>query len=291
MELKEIVKALSHLIPDKLYIKLMYRMRTGKRLNLKNPKTFNEKLQWLKLHNRKPIFSKMVDKCDAKSYVAERLGEEYIIPTLGVWDKFEDIDFESLPEQFVLKCTNDSGGYIICKDKSELDIDAARKLFAPSMKTNFFWHGREWPYKAVSPRIIAEKYMIDDSVNELRDYKFFCFDGVARCMKVDFDRFIEHRANYYDPRTGELLGIGETVCPPDFDRDIVLPPNMETMLGFAEKLSEGLPFLRVDFYDANGKVYFGELTFYPASGFGPFIDDKWDELLGSWIKLPIDKEG
>ena len=270
---------------DDVYLSRMFKAKVGYPLDLTAPKTFNEKLQWLKLHDRKPIYTTMVDKYAVKDYVASIIGEEYIIPTLGVWDRFEDIDFDALPDQFVLKCTHDSGGLVICKDKSKLDMKKARKKINKSLHRNYYYMFREWPYKDVKPHIIAEKYMEDHSTAELRDYKFFCFGGVAKCYKVDFDRFIAHKANYFTP-DGELMKLGEKDYPPDFDKKIPIPENLDKMKEFAEKLSATLPFLRADFYDVDGKVYFGELTFYPASGFGRFIFDGNDELLGSWIKLP-----
>lgn len=272
-------------MPDKMYISLSYRARMGKKLDWNNLRTFNEKLQWLKLYDHDPRYTQMVDKLEVKSYVGSIIGEEYIIPTIGAWDSFEEIDFSKLPKQFVLKCTHDSGGIFICKDKDQIDYKALRKKFKACMKRNFFYHSREWPYKNVKPRIIAEKYMEDTGTSELRDYKFFCFNGVAKCYKVDFDRFVGHKANYFTP-DGELMKIGEEVCPPDFDKELPVPANLEKMKELAAKLSETQPFLRTDFYDVDGKVYFGELTFYPASGFGKFIYEGNDELLGSWIKLP-----
>lgn len=276
-------------ISDRTFLKYVFKKQLGYSLDLKNPRTFNEKLQWLKLYDRKDIYTTMVDKYAVKNYVASIIGEDYIIPTLGVWQRFEDIDFETLPNQFVLKCTHDSGGLVICKDKSRLDIETAKKKINKSLKTNYYYVGREWPYKNVKPRIIAEKYMEDHSTSELRDYKFFCFGGVAKCYKVDFDRFVEHRANYFSA-DGELMKIGEEICPPDFNKEIPAPENLEKMKELAEKLSATQPFLRADFYDVDGHVYFGELTFYPASGFGKFIFDGNDELLGSWIKLPEKSE-
>lgn len=275
---------------DEKYLKLMYKAYTEKKLNLTNPKTFNEKLQWLKLYDRKPIYTTMVDKYEAKKYVASIIGEEYIIPTLGVWDNFDDIDFDSLPNQFVLKCTHDSGGLVICRDKSSFNVETSRKKINKCLKNNFYYQGREWPYKNVKPRIIAEQYMEDTSTQELRDYKFFCFNGVAKCFKVDFDRFIEHHANYFDI-DGNLIDIGEVVCPPDPKKVIQLPDSIPLMKELSEQLSKETSFLRTDFYDVNGKVYFGELTFYPNSGFGKFIYEGNDELLGSWIKLPDEAGG
>lgn len=277
-------KYMLRFIPDKIYIQIYYFLKFGKKCNLKNPQTFNEKLQWLKLHDRNPDYTKMVDKYEAKKYIAEKIGKKYVIPTLGIWDHFDDIDFNTLPEQFVLKCTHDSGGLVICKDKNSLDFDVARKKLETSLKRNFYYIGREWPYKNVKPRIIAEEYIADECGYELRDYKFFCFDGVCKCMKVDFDRFVKHHANYYDLQ-GNLLDLGETKCPPDRDKEIILPSTKKHMIEFAEELSKDIPFLRVDFYDVNGKIFFGELTFFPASGFGRFTKDEWDYRLGKWIIL------
>lgn len=264
---------------DEVYLERLYKACMGKKLNIQNPKTFNEKLQWLKLNDRRSEYTAMVDKYEVKKYIASKIGEDYIIPTLGVWNNFDDIDFGALPNQFVLKCTHDSGGLVICRNKKHLNVKHAREKINKSLKSNYYFIGREYPYKNVKPRIIAEQFMVDNSTSELRDYKFFCFGGVCKCMKVDFDRFIEHRANYYDPQ-GNILDIGETICPPNPQKNIVLPDNMDKMIELAEELSKGIPFLRADFYDVNGRIYFGELTFYPASGFGTFTDDAWDVKLG-----------
>ena len=272
-------------MPDEKYLKLMFRARMGKKLNLDAPQTFNEKLQWLKLYNRKPEYTRMVDKYEAKAYVAERIGAEHIIPTLGVWNSFDEIDFNKLPRQFVLKCTHDSGGLVICKDKEKLDVKAAREKIEKSLKTSYYEWGREWPYKDVKPRIIAEKYMQDTETEDLKDYKFFCFGGMAKCFKVDFDRFIEHHANYYDA-DGNILDFGESAYPPNLQKEIALNKLvLKKMEEFAEELSQTSPFLRVDFYDVNGTIYFGEMTFYPASGFGKFTSDEWDLVLGKWIPI------
>lgn len=270
---------------DEAFIRKVYQARMGKVLNLDNPRTFNEKLQWLKIHNRKPEYTIMVDKYEVKKYVSNIIGEEHIIPTLGVWDRFDDIDFDLLPKQFVLKCTHDSGGLLICRDKDKFDFKTAKKKMNHFMKHDYFLQNREWPYKNVKHRIIAEKYMENTISGQLCDYKFFCFDGKVKCMKVDFDRFIEHHANYFD-ENGNLLYFGETICPPIYERKIVFPDNIDKMKKFAEKLTVGQPFLRADFYDVDGEVYFGELTFYPASGMGSFTSEEWDYQLGEWIKLP-----
>ena len=276
----------AHLWSDKLYLKLKFRLVMGQKLDLKNPKTFNEKLQWLKLYNRRPEYTMMVDKYAVKQFVADKIGEEYIIPTLGVWDKVEDIDWDSLPNQFVLKTTHGGGGggVVICKDKSIFDRDAARKKLQKSLDSDIYLSFREWPYKDVPKRIIAEQYMTDESGVELKDYKFFCFNGRVQCFKVDFDRFISHKANYYD-REGSLLPFGEKVFPPDFDRVFDKPKNFDSMISLAERLSEDVPFVRVDFYNSNGNIYFGEITFFPAAGMGKFEPEDWDEKLGEWINL------
>lgn len=272
-------------LPDKMFLKHVFKKKMGKNLNLREPKSFNEKMQWLKLYDRNSIYTTMVDKYEAKVYVSNIIGEEYIIPTLGIWDKFEDINFEELPEQFVLKCTHDSGGLVICRDKKQFDFTKAKDKINMCLKKNYYYAWREWPYKNVKPRIIAEKYMVDSKINELRDFKFFCFDGRVRCYKVDFDRFADHHANYYD-KEGNLLPFGELEYPPKYDNQLEMPDTIIEMERLAEKLSQEIPFLRVDFYDVNGKIYFGELTFYPASGLGKFTTDDWDETLGGWIKLP-----
>lgn len=275
---------------DRKYLEKSFEVNMGYPLNLDDPQTFNEKLQWLKLYNRKSEYTMMVDKYKVREYIANVLGEEYLIPLLGVWDDPEEIDFDALPNQFVLKCNHNSGlGMCICKDKTKLDVERVKKDLKKGLEQNYYLTGREWPYKDVPRKIIAEKYMEDHSTSELRDYKFFCFGGMAKCYKVDFDRFVKHRANYFSA-DGKLMKIGEEICPPDYNKEIPVPENLEIMKEFAEKLSVAHPFLRADFYDVDGHVYFGELTFYPASGFGKFIFDGNDELLGSWIKLPEKSE-
>lgn len=274
---------------DEKFLKIRYRATFHKKLDLNKPKTFNEKLQWLKLHDRKKIYTTMVDKHRVKEYVANIIGKQYIIPTLGVYNEFDEINFEKLPNKFVIKCTHDSGGLVICNDKEKLDTDYARKKITKSLKTNYYPLGREWPYKEVKPRIIVEKYMIDSKSKELRDYKFFCFNGKVKCFKIDFDRFSNHRANYYD-KSGQLLEFGETMFKPDYTRNLSMPINLNEMIKLAEKLSKNIAFLRVDFYEIDNKIYFGELTFFPASGFGKFTDKKWDYKLGEMIDLNGVKE-
>ena len=215
MSLKEYIRKI---VPDKLYLKYKFYKKMKKQLNLDNPQTFNEKLQWLKLYDRNPEYTRMVDKYEVKKYVAEKIGEEYIIPTLGVWNKFEDIDFEELPNQFVLKCTHDSGGVVICKDKSTFDFNAANKKLTHCLKRNYFWKGREWPYKNIKPRIIAEQYIAEDLV----DYKFMCFSGEVKCSFICTNRF-------------STQGLHVTF----FDREWNLLPFASFLVGSSEKVPRG----------------------------------------------------
>ena len=250
-----------------------------KRLNLKNPMSFNEKIQWLKLYDRKEIYHTIVDKCEVKKYVSQKIGEENIIPTIGIWNS---IDINTLPASFVIKATHDSGGVYICKDKSNFNFDDCYRNLERTLKHDFYLNSREWAYKGVESRIIAEKFLDD---NDLKDYKFFCFNGKCKIFKIDFDRDTKHGANYYGI-DGNILPFGEKVCPPNFNKKIDLPNNLSEMICLAEKLAEGIPFVRVDFYNQNGNIYFGEMTLYPSSGIGPFTEEEWDLKLGEWINLP-----
>ena len=284
---KNICYKIARIIPDELYLKIIYRIKLKKKLNLKKPRTFNEKLQWLKLYDRKEIYTTMVDKYEVKKYVADIIGKEYIIPTLEVYKTFDEIDFQNLPEKFVIKCTHDSGGLVICRNKNNFDSINAKKIIEKSLNNNYYYLGREWPYKNVQPRIIIEEYMEDEETKELRDYKFFCFNGIVKYFKIDFNREINHRANYYD-RKGNLQYFGECICPPEYNKKIDKPKNLAKMIKLSETLSKNHMFLRVDFYEVNNKIYFGELTFYPCSGFGKFEPEEYDEILGSMLKLNIE---
>lgn len=272
-------------VPDRIAVSIKYRNHFLKKLDLKNPQTFNEKLQWLKLYDRRPEYTTMVDKYRAKEYVANIIGEEYIIPTLGVWKSFDEIDFDALPNQFVLKCNHGSGDAVICKDKASFDMESARKKLTDALNTDYYLISREWPYKNVDRLILAEQYLEDAETHDARDYKFFCFDGEVKCFKVDLDRFAGRHANWYD-REGQILPYGTLGAEPVYDREIILPAQLDKMMGLAEKLAQGYPFIRVDFYYVNEKIYSGELTFYPASGLKPFTDEKWDKIMGQWLKLP-----
>ena len=271
---------------DRKFIEFIWKKKMNYPLNLDHPQTYNEKLQWIKLYDHNPLYTKMVDKYEAKEYVASIIGDEYIIKTLGVWDKFEDIDFNVLPNQFVLKCTHDSGGLVICKDKSQMNMTNVRNVIEKSLKKNFYSRAREWPYKFVKRRIIAEEYVEDSETKELRDYKFFCFDGKPKVMLIATGRqnndgpfmdFFDMDFNHLDLRRGHP---NAPVLPQK-------PDHFMLMKQLACSLSTGFPELRVDFYEANGKVLFGELTIFPAAGLVPFEQEKWDRIMGEWIKLPI----
>lgn len=273
---------------DEFYLKVYYRLRTGKVLHLDNPQTFTEKIQWLKIyHNRTPECSVMVDKYAAKKFVADRIGEEYIIPTLGVWDRFDEIDFEQLPEKFVLKTTHSSGGVFICKDKSRFDEKMAKKKIEGSLNRDVVYRSREYQYGGVKPRIIAEQYM-EDEFGELRDYKFFCFNGVPQILFYASERYAPEKGgvkfDYYDMEYNLLpissKGHGHAT------KTLTYTPTIEKMKEMAALLSTGYPFLRVDFYNVEGQIYFGELTFHHDGGIVPFEPEEWDLKLGKMIVLP-----
>ncbi len=269
-------------LPDKQYIQLNYFAHFHKFANLKNPSTYNEKLNWLKLYDRKPEYVKLVDKYEVKSIIANMIGDEYIIPTLGVWDRFDDINFDELPNQFVLKCTHDSEGLVIVKDKNSLDICAAKEKIENSLKQNFYYIGREWPYKNVKPRIIAEQYMEDHTDRELRDYKFFCFDGAPKALFIATDRANDEvKFDYFDLEFNHL-DIKQKYPNAGLVRK---PVTFEKMIDLAKVISKGYPHVRIDFYEVDGKLYFGEFTLYHFGGFMPFQPEKWDKIFGDWLKL------
>ncbi len=273
------------LIPDKIYLKIKYYFFFKKKLNFNNVKTYNEKLQWLKIFDRKDIYTTMVDKYEVKKYVASIIGEEYIIPTIGVYEKFDDIKFDELPNQFVIKCTHDSGGIVICKDKNTLNIDEARKKINKFLKRKYYYVHREWPYKNVKPRIIIEKYMEDKDDNELRDYKFFCFNGSYKMMFIATNRQ-GNGDTYFDFFDRDFNHLPFTNGHPNAPSLPHKPHNYNKMIELAEKLSKSIPQVRVDFYDVNGKIYFGEMTFFHWSGFVKFEPNEWDRIIGDWIELP-----
>lgn len=271
-------------VPDKTLLKLEFRIKLRKKLDLKNPKTFNEKLQWLKLYNRKDIYTTMVDKIAVKDYVKAAIGEEYAIKTLGVWERFEDIDFDSLPDRFVLKCNHDSGSVLLCRDKATFDKEHARDVLTRGLSSNAYYYGREWPYKNVKPRILAEEFMQDADYDFLPVYKIFCFNGQPKIIQtIQNDKQPDETVDYFDPEWKQMdirQDFPNSTCP------VGKPEKLEEMLRLAEKLSAGESFLRVDFYVVNGKVYFSEFTFFTDSGFGEFYPPSWDTILGEWVTLP-----
>lgn len=274
---------------DETYINRMYKAKFGVYPDLIHPKTYTEKLQWLKLHDHRPEYSKMVDKYEAKKYVSDRIGEAYIIPTLGIWDHFDKIDFELLPNQFVLKTTHDSGGVVICKDKGSLDLKKARRVIEKSLHSNFYLRYREWPYKNVQPRIIAEQYMEDKKTRELRDYKFFCFDGKVKALFIASDRQNKREETKFDFFDENFVHLPFVNGHPNADVPPEKPLMFNEMKEIAERLSSGFPHVRIDLYEVDGKVLFGEMTFCHWSGFVPFNPKKWDEIFGSWLRLPGEK--
>lgn len=285
MSSNKLVKNIRYMLkflPDRIYIQLNYFARFKKFANLETPKTYNEKINWLKLNVKNPLYTKLVDKYEVKSYVGNIIGSQYIIPTLQVYDDVDSIDFDALPEQFVLKCTHDSEGLVICKDKTSLNIDKAKKKLRRALKQNFFYIGREYPYKNVKPRIIAEPYLEDNIYNELRDYKFFCFDGEPKYMLVISNRMNDVKIDYFDLNFKHL---DTRQKYENADQKIEKPINFDKMIELSRTLSKKLGHVRVDFYEVNGKIYFGELTFYHFSGFMPFEPAKWDEIFGEYFNF------
>ena len=277
---------LYYFLPDAVYLKIRYKQVFGNKLHLKNPQKFSEKIQWLKLNDRKAIYHNLVDKYEAKKIVSKIIGEDYIIATLGVWDKYEDIDFSTLPDQFILKCTHDSASVTICRDKSSFDPKKETwKYDSIFMKRDYYhFENKQWAYKGIKPRIIAEEYLEDDKYDSLADYKLYCFNGKAKCVYVTINRFTNLRVNIYDMDWNRM----------PFDHihqsttDIIdKPKHLDLMKELAEKIARFIdnPYVRIDFYEVKGRVYFGEVTFYPEGGMGYFDPEEWDYKFGSWIDL------
>lgn len=275
-------------MPDKLYLKIKYRMWMEKSLDLKNPHTFGEKLQWLKLYDRRPEYTILVDKVKAKEYVASIIGEEYIIPTLGVWDNPEDIDFASLPERFVLKCNHNSGlGMYVCKNKSTINIETVKEGLWQGLKQNYYIGSREWPYKNVPRRILAEQFIDAPSgVQDLPDYKWYCFNGKPKFCQVIQDRNTCETIDFFDIDWNHQEFVGLNKIAGNAKVSPMPPAHLDEHLMIARKLSKGIPFARIDLYETNNGPYFGEVTFFPNSGFGNFRPTKYNEILGSMIELP-----
>ncbi len=272
-------------LPDKVFLRTKYRLTIKKKLDLDNPRGFNEKLQWLKLYDKNASYVMMADKYLVKEYIANTIGNEYIIPTIAIYNSFDEIDFDSLPNEFVIKCTHDSGGIIIVKNKKEFNIANARKKINKYLKRNYFYLGREWPYKNIQRRIIIEKYM-EDSNGELIDYKVMCFNGDPQMIFTCTDRYKNDdlKVTFFDLNWKKL----------PFERHykssnciIDKPKNLKKMLRLSKTLSKDIPFVRVDWYEIQGKLYFGEFTFYPGSGFEEFTPDKWDNVIGDMLDLSV----
>lgn len=272
-------------LDDKEYLSRQFEYRMGYRLDLDNPCTFNEKLQWLKLYDRRPEYTEMVDKYEVKKYISDKIGEGYVIPTLGIYDSFDEIEFEGLPNQFVLKCTHDSGSIMICLDKSQFQIEAAKEFFYSRLNNNFYWVCREWPYKNVKPRIIAEKYISDSTKKAPHDYKVFCFEGVPHLIEFICNRFTNPTQDFYDVNWHKTEIYEKDIPCSDFVAE--RPANLGKMLELSERLASGTHCLRVDWYDVDGQLYLGELTFYDGAGFEEFLPKSRGLYLGSLIKLPM----
>lgn len=280
---KHISEKFKCILDDLEFISRQFEYRMGYRPNLDFPKTFNEKIQWLKLHDRNPQYTQLVDKYEVKKYISDKVGDEYIVPTLGIYDSFDEIDFTKLPKQFVLKCTHDSGSVVICKNKAEFDINSAKEILEKKLKRNYYWVGREWPYKNVKRKIIVEKYMTLSA--DMIDYKFMCFNGIPKIIFTCTERFEGEglKVTFFDLNWNKLEFERHY---PSSRKKINRPQNFELMIKIARELSKGIPFVRVDFYEIERKVYFGELTFYPGGGMEEFEPKEWDRILGDWIGLP-----
>lgn len=274
-------------LDDETYIKIKYKASTGQQLDLDNPQSFNEKIQWLKLYYHLPLYTQLVDKYSVRDYVKEKIGDKYLTRCYGVFLRFEDINFDKLPDRFVIKCTHDCGSVVLCDCKSKINKDKIRKKLSAALTRNYFYQGREWAYKNVIPRIIIEEYLDDHSTKDLYDYKFFCFNGIPKVLLVASGRNSNNlRMDFYDMDFQKL----------PFERghhnsnlSMKKPEGFKKMIELAAKLSKDIPFVRVDFYDIEGRIVFGEMTLYPAGGMGVFKPKEWDYILGDWLVLPNNK--
>lgn len=275
-------------MPDKLFISLAYHARMGRRLDWSNLKTFNEKQQWIKLYDRNKLYTKLVDKYEVREYVRDKIGEAYLIPNYGVWDSFDEIDFSKLPNEFVVKCTHDGGSVFLCTDKSKFNFVGCKEKINKALKRNFFWHSREWPYKNVRPRIIAEKFLINENGEPISDYKLQCFNGRFDNIFVCTGRFSNEGVRYYYfDRDWNLLPYSKHECITS-DIDMLKPKRFEEMITIAEKLAVGIPEVRVDLYEVGNQIYFGEMTFFSAGGCDTTITEEADKILGEKLILPVE---
>ncbi len=277
---------LTNMLSDHRFMQMKYERTFHRQFYIDCPVTFNEKLQWLKLYDRKPEYTIMVDKYKVREYISKKIGEQYLIPLIGVWNSPDEIDFNALPDQFAMKCNHNSGlGMCICTDKSKLDVKKVKKDLKRGLKQDYYLTGREWPYKDVPRKIVAEKFLKGDT-GGLTDYKIHCFNGVPKFVLVCRDRFTKSglTEDFYTPEWNLMTVKRPNI--PNAKSPLQKPEKMEEMLALAAKLSENIPFLRVDFYYVEGKIYFSELTFFPASGFAPFEPEEWDRTFGDWLELP-----
>ncbi len=277
---------MNYTMPDKTLLSMKYKKYFHKKMNWENPQTFSEKIQWLKIYGRTPINQVMSDKYAVKDYIKEQIGEQYVIPLLGVWDRPEDVDFSVLPDKFVIKCNHNSGGLYICRDKSKLDENKVRRILKKGMRQDYYTGSREYSYKDIPRKIIAEQYMEDVETKELRDYKFFCFDGEPKALFIASGRLQGEESVTFDFFDMDYNHLPFTNGHPNATVMPQKPKCFEEMKQLATKLSKGMPHVRVDFYEVNGKVYFGEFTFSHWGGLMPFEPEEWDYKFGSWIKLP-----
>ncbi len=274
-------------LPDKMFLQIHYFLTVGKFINFKNPKGFNEKLQWLKINDKKAEYTKLVDKLAVREHIKEVLGEEFLFPLLGAWESFDDIDFDALPNKFVLKCNHDSGSTKVITNKESLsqeDLIKLKEHFSIRLKREYFFAGREYPYKNIKSYIIAEQFMVDESAPEksIEDYKFFCFNGEPKVMFVATDRNIDVKFDFFDMEFNHLDIVN---IHPQSGKEIKKPEKFEEMKEIAAKLSKGMRQVRIDLYELNGKIYFGEYTFFHGGGFSLFYPEKWERTLGDWIDL------
>ena len=269
-------------IPDEPYLKMVYRIKTGKKLNLKHPKTFCDKLNWLKLHDIHPEYTRLVDKVAVREHLKEVLGEDIGIPLLGVWEHYDDIDFDALPDKFVLKCNHDSGSVKVITDKAYMDHAALRRFYEGRLIQNPYILGREYPYRDVPPRIYAEQFMIPEGDSDINDYKFFCFDGKPEILFVATERSTDCRFDFFDM---DFRHLDIENIHPQSDRPIPCPASFGQMKELATRLSRGMKFVRIDLYEINGRVYFSEYTIYHAGGFWPMAPMEWEYRLGDLIRI------
>lgn len=277
----QLIKLLSF-VPSAPYLKMVYRIKTGEKLHLKNPVGFNEKLNWLKLNHIHPEYTQLVDKLAVRDYIREKIGEDYLFPLLGSWNSFDDIDFDALPDKFVLKCNHDSGSVKLITDKSKMDKAALKAFFERRLAMNAYCLGREYPYKDVPPKMMAEAFMEAPDGGGINDYKFFCFQGKPKLLFVATDRATDVRFDFFDMdfQHLDIVNIHE-----QSGKEIQKPSCFEEMKSLAETLSQGMEFVRIDLYEIGGRVYFGEFTFFHGGGFYLFHPAHWEKDLGDLLPL------